>query len=36
MNKKFGFDEMRVESRDSGNQATLVMGLYLSLRLIRS
>jgi len=33
LGKKFGLDEMRVESSDSGNQASLVMGRYLSPRL---
>jgi len=33
LGKKFGFDEMRVESGDNGNQASLVMGRYLSPRL---
>ena len=30
---RFGMDEMRVESSDSGDQASLMMGRYLSPRL---
>jgi translocation and assembly module TamB len=30
---RFGFDEMHVESNDNGNQASLVIGRYLSPRL---
>ncbi|MBL7003881.1 MAG: translocation/assembly module TamB domain-containing protein [Gammaproteobacteria bacterium] len=30
---RFGLDEMRVESNDSGDQASLVIGRYLSPRL---
>lgn len=33
LGRRFGIDEMRVESNDSGDQASLMMGRYLSPRL---
>ena len=33
LGQRFGFDEMRVESSNSGNQASLVIGRYLSPKL---